>query len=58
MLVHALGNAGHPSSYQHIVSYMEADKATPSLRRAAAYALRHYSCNQVINFIVVFNPHF
>ncbi|XP_061197209.1 uncharacterized protein LOC133205414 [Saccostrea echinata] len=46
MLVHALGNAGHPTSVQHIVSYMEADKATPSLRRAAAYALRHFSCNK------------
>lgn len=48
MLVHALGNAGHPKSLQHIASYMEATKATPSLRRAAVYALRHFTCNKVL----------
>lgn len=47
MLIHALGNAGHPNSLQHIISYTETNQGTPSLRRAAAYALRHFSCNKV-----------
>nr|XP_022345803.1 uncharacterized protein LOC111138229 [Crassostrea virginica] len=46
MLIHALGNAGHPNSLQHIISYTETNQGTPSLRRAAAYALRHFSCNK------------
>lgn len=46
-LLHSLGNAAHPRSLKHIASYMELNKVNPELRRTAAHALRHYTCNEV-----------
>ncbi|XP_046375524.2 uncharacterized protein LOC124148470 [Haliotis rufescens] len=46
ILLHSLGNAGHPKSLNRIISHTSPGQGHHDWRRAAVEALRHYRCNQ------------
>ncbi|XP_046568758.1 uncharacterized protein LOC124277142 [Haliotis rubra] len=46
ILLHSLGNAGHPQSLNRIISLTSPGHGHHDWRRAAVEALRHYRCNQ------------